>query len=151
MRRLLLALAFMGLVTSALAQSGAAIHIDHAWSRATAGKTGVVYFTIANSGSTGDKLIGAATPVAAKAQFHIEINDNGIMKMRPLASIDIRAADQVTLKPGGMHLMLIGLTSPLKEGQTFPLTLNFEKAAPIEIMVAVEKAGAMENGPAMKM
>jgi periplasmic copper chaperone A len=144
-------LIFVGLVTSTWAQSGGAIHVDHAWSRATAGRTGAVYFTVANSGSMDDKLIAATTPAAGKAEFHIDINDNGIMKMRPLVSIDIKAGAQISLKPGGMHLMLVGLKSPLKDGQTFPLSLKFEKAGQVEIVVTVEKAGAMDGGPGMKM
>ena len=79
------------------------------------------------------------------------------MKMRPLAAIDIPAEQTVTLSPGGMHLMLLGLAQPLREGQTFPLTLSFEHAGPRQVTVAIEKAGAMEHGgqatgsPAMRM
>jgi hypothetical protein len=67
--------------------------------------------------------------------------------MRPVAALDIPAGQPVTLKPGGEHIMLIGLQHPLREGQTFPLTLNFEKAGARTVTVAIEKAGAM---PAMQ-
>jgi copper(I)-binding protein len=69
-----------------------------------------------------------------------------VMKMRPLASLDIPAGQPVTLKPGGDHIMLMGLNGPLREGQSFPLTLTFEKAGAREVTVAIEKPGAA--GPA---
>jgi len=69
-----------------------------------------------------------------------------VMKMRPLAGLDIPAGQSVTLKPGGEHIMLMGLNGPLREGQSFPLTLTFEKAGAREVTVPVGKAGAA--GPA---
>jgi copper(I)-binding protein len=63
------------------------------------------------------------------------------MMMRPLTSIDIPAGQPVTLKPSGEHIMLIGPSGPLREGQSFPLTLTFEKAGTREVIVAVEKPG----------
>jgi len=65
------------------------------------------------------------------------------MRMRPLAAIDIPAGQTGTLSPGGMHIMLLGLTQPLREGQSFPLTLSFDHAGPRQVTVAIEKAGAM--------
>ena len=67
------------------------------------------------------------------------------MQMRPLAGIDIPAGQPVTLKPGGEHIMLLGLDHPLQEGQSFPLTLNFEKGGSRTVSVPIEKAGA--TGP----
>lgn len=152
MRRFAIAVLLIGFVTPAWAQtSGVSIHIEHSWSRATAGKSGVVYLTIKNTGSTDDKLVAAATPIAAKAELHTEVNDNGVMKMRPLGSIEIKAGGQTELKPGGMHLMLLGLKHPLREGQSFPLTLTFEKAGKVELTVSVGKAGAMDDMSDMKM
>ena len=55
-------------------------------------------------------------------------------------------AQPVTLKPGGAHIMLMGLNQPLQAGQSFPLTLTFEKAGQREVSVAVEKPGAMGPG-----
>jgi copper(I)-binding protein len=65
------------------------------------------------------------------------------MKMRPLAAMDIPAGQTVTPRPGGMHIMLLGLTQPLREGQSFPLTLSFEHAGPLQVTVEIERAGAM--------
>jgi hypothetical protein len=70
-----------------------------------------------------------------------------VMKMRPLAGLDIPAGQSVTLKPGGEHIMLMGLKGPLREGQSFPLTLTFEKAGAREVTVAVEKPAAAGPPP----
>ena len=80
-----------------------------------------------------------------------KIDDNGVMKLRPLKAIDVKANGEATLKPGGMHVMLVGLKQPLKEGENFPLTLTFEKAGKIDVKVAVKKAGSLGNMPGMKM
>jgi len=69
-----------------------------------------------------------------------------VMKMRPIAGIDIPPGQAVTLAPGGLHIMLEGLAKPLKAGQSFPLTLTFDKAGTRTVNVAVEKVGA--TGPA---
>jgi copper(I)-binding protein len=75
--------------------------------------------------------------------------------MRPLAGIDLPAGQKIALKPGATHIMLVGLKEPLRAGQSFPLTLYFEKAGAKEVTVTVEKAGAMgrdsHGGPQMMM
>lgn len=130
------------LAAAALAQSGP-ISVTDVWARASNVSTGAVYMTIANSGAADDKLVAVRSPVANQVQMHVEIDDNGIMKMRQIHAIDVKANGKATLEPGSKHLMLIGLKHHLKEGQTFPMTLTFEKAGKIEVMVAVKKAGSM--------
>ena len=134
----------LGFIATAAAQT-TTIQIDHCWARASVTKTGAVYMTIKNTGNADDRLVAVATPVADRAQLHIEMNDNGIMKMRPLSAIDVKANSTVTLAPGGMHVMLIGLKQRLKEGQSFPMTLTFEKAGTLHVTVATQKAGATND------
>jgi periplasmic copper chaperone A len=141
-------LAFVaGLVvaSAALAQTGQ-LDVTNAWARATPGKaeTGAAYLTIQSP--TADRLVSASSPVAKKAELHTMSMEGMVMKMRPLAGIDIPAGQPVTLKPGGQHIMLEGLGAPLREGQSFPLTLTFEKAGTRTVTVAIEKPGAA--GPA---
>jgi copper(I)-binding protein len=69
--------------------------------------------------------------------------DGGVMKMRPLDGLEVPANQPVTLKPGGVHIMLQGLNEPLQAGKFFPLTLTFKKAGERKVEVAVEKPGAM--------
>lgn len=126
---------------------GTTIKVENAWSRATPGgsKTGVVYMTLVNGGASADRLIGGTTPIAQAVQFHSNINDNGVMRMRELTGIDIAPGSKVTLKPGSTHAMLVGLKQPLKEGQSFPLTLEFEKAGKLDVTIPIEKIGATEH------
>jgi periplasmic copper chaperone A len=140
----LLALA-AGLVVAsvaALAQTNQ-LEVSHPWARATPGgaENGAAYVTIQSA--TPDRLLSVASPAAKTVELHTMEMAGMVMKMRPIAALDIPADQPVTLKPGGEHIMLIGLQHPLLEGQTFPLTLNFEKAGARTVTVAIEKAGAM--------
>jgi copper(I)-binding protein len=143
---LLAASLFLVLAQGALGQGAKpSIAVTDAWARAMppGAKTGAAYVTLANKGSADDKLVSVSTPVAAEAQLHTTINDNGVMKMRPVSAIDVKPGATVTLKPGGLHLMLMGVKQPLTEGQSFPMTLTFAKAGKVETTVAVKKVGAM--------
>jgi periplasmic copper chaperone A len=133
--------------SAALAQTNQ-LEVSNAWARATPAKAenGVAYVTIRSP--TADRLLSAASPVAKKVELHSMEMAGMVMKMRPMSSLDIPAGQPVTLKPGGEHIMLTGLNGPLREGQSFPLTLTFEKAGAREVTVAVEKSGAA--GPASR-
>jgi periplasmic copper chaperone A len=138
---------FLTIAASAAGQQGG-IEVEHAWARATstAAKTGVVYLTLVSNEGTDDRLIATATPSADKAELHTTLEDKGVMKMRPVEDgVAIKAGGRTELKPGGTHIMLIGLKAPLKAGTSFPLTLTFEKAGAVEMMVTVEKPGAVTS------
>jgi copper(I)-binding protein len=126
----------------ALAQTST-VQITNAWARGTPGgaETGAIYLTLESP--SGDKLVGVSTPVAKKADMHMMTMENGVMKMRPLDGVDLPPGKPTTLKPGGMHIMLMGLRHPLKAGQSFPMTLKFAKSGTREVQVEVEKPGAM--------
>jgi len=132
-------------VTSAALAQPAQLEVTDAWARATPGKAenGAAYVTIESP--TADRLVSASSPVAKRAELHTMSMQGMVMKMRPIAGLDVPPGQSVTLKPGGEHIMLMGLNQPLHEGQSFPLTLDFEKAGPRTVTVAVEKAGS--NGP----
>ena len=140
-----LALAASLVASAALAQTNQ-LEVSNAWARATPGKAenGAAYLTIQSP--TADRLLSLSSPVAKKAELHTMSMEGMVMKMRPLANLDIPAGQPVTLKPGGQHVMLLGLDAPLREGQSFPLTLTFEKAGTRTVTVAIEKPGAA--GPA---
>ena len=153
MHRMLLASAL--LCTSLLGWAPAAsadqngIAVTGVWSRAAmAGRSGVVYLTITNSGAP-DQLTGASTTVAAKTALHQTTNDNGVMKMRPVAAVPVQQGEPLTLGPGGYHIMLEGLKQPLQPGETFPVTLTFAHAGRIVATATVQQAGAgmgMDHG-----
>jgi copper(I)-binding protein len=142
---------FIFFVTCLLVANGAMgqtaqLEIQAPWARATPGQAqnGAVYLRIVSP--TTDRLTAASSPVAKKAELHTMSMEGGVMRMRPLAVMDIPAGQTVTLSPGGIHIMLLGLTRPLREGESFPLTLSFEHAGPRQVTVAIEKAGAMGPG-----
>jgi|SRR5690242_11901039 periplasmic copper chaperone A len=151
MRRALLAAALLtSLASSGYAQSTSTnqqgIAVSNAWARASAGAatTGAAYFTVTDSSAT-DRLVGASTPVAGKAELHETRNENGVMQMRAVPALALEPGKPVTLMPGGYHVMLTELKQPLKAGDEFPLTLTFDKAAPITVHVKVSAAGATES------
>jgi periplasmic copper chaperone A len=134
----------------------AEVQVTEAWARATPGgaQTAAVYATLQSA--AGDELTGISTPVAKEAQLHEMSMEGGVMKMRQVEQLDLPPGQSVTLKPGGYHVMLVGLSHPLVEGQTFPLTLTFAKAGMKDVTVGVQKVGAMGPGnsssmPGMKM
>jgi len=115
------------------------IEIDHPWSRATVPvvPTGVAYFVLRNPGQDGDRLLSAATPVAEKAELHTHVREGDMVRMRKIDAIEITPASTVALEPGGLHVMLIKLKQPLVKGQSFPLTLVFERAGSVTVQVEV--------------
>jgi periplasmic copper chaperone A len=137
----------LAVASAALAQP-TQLEVNNAWAGATPGKSenGAAYVTIQSPNA--DRLVAVSSPVAKKAELHTMSMQGMVMKMRPLAGLDIPAGQPVTLKPGGEHIMLMGLNQPLHEGQSFPLTLDFEKAGSRTVTVTVEKAGAKGPGPA---
>jgi copper(I)-binding protein len=123
--------------------------ITQAWSRATpkGAKAGAGYLTIENKGSTPDRLIGGSADVAGKVEIHEMAMSKGVMKMRPLENgLVIEPGKTIKLAPGGYHMMLMDLKSPLKQGDKLPVTLEFEKAGKVAVSFDVESVGA--QGPA---
>ncbi|XSC45695.1 copper chaperone PCu(A)C [Bradyrhizobium sp. RDT10] len=102
--------------------------------------------TLINNGKARDSLLSATTPVAEKVQFHSTSEERGVSHMREMHAIEFAPGARVTFSPGGMHIMVVGLKQPLKEGQTFPLSLTFEKAGKVDVTVSIAKVGAMQGG-----
>jgi periplasmic copper chaperone A len=127
------------------------LQIQHPWSRATPKGATVAggYMKIVNTGSTPDRLIGGSTAAAPKFEIHEMSMEGGVMKMRMLPKgIEIKPGQTVELKPGGYHLMFVGITAPLEQGKRVKGTLEFEKAGKIEVEYAVEAIGGAPKGHA---
>ncbi len=84
------------------------------------------FMTLHNQGASDRRLVGASSPLVSRVELHTHYNDDGVLRMRALTGIEIKAGSQVTLKSGADHLMLIGLRGALTEGQTVSITLNFD-------------------------
>jgi copper(I)-binding protein len=121
------------------------ITVTDLWARATppGAKTAGGYLTITNSGSAPDRLVGVATPAAARGEIHQMSVAADVMTMKPADGVAIPAGESVTLAPGGFHLMFLGLMEPLVEGGEMPVTLTFEKAGSVETYLHVIAIGAM--------
>jgi copper(I)-binding protein len=99
----------------------------------------------AGTGISATSRIRITSPIARKVEMHSHIRDGEVMRMREVADIPVPAGQTVELRPGGLHIMLIGLTEPLRQGTEVPLTLQFEQAGRLEVMLHVQAAGA--SGP----
>jgi copper(I)-binding protein len=120
------------------------LHIDHPFARATppGARSGGVFLSVENNGDRADRLLGVSTPVAGTAELHQMVMDAGVMRMRSVTGLDVKPGGRLVLQPGGYHVMLADLKRPLQAGDSFPLTLVFEKAGSIEVSVVVENMGA---------
>ena len=120
------------------------IAIGHPYARATAPgqPTGGAFLRLENRGKADDRLLSASADVGKSTELHTMKMEGDVMRMRELPSIELPAGKYVELKPGALHLMIIGLKGPLKEGDKFPLRLKFEKAGEVTVTVNVEAAGA---------
>ncbi len=135
------------------------LKISASWARATPKGAGVGggYLTITNTGTTPDRLIGGSTDISKTFEVHQMSMDNGVMKMRMLPKgLEIKPGETVTFKPGGYHLMFMGLKHQLMQGQHFKATLEFEKAGKVDVDFAIEGIGAQSPAgghdmPGMKM
>lgn len=129
------------LVSTLLSSAGAlaqGVKVESAWARPTvAGQSaGGGYLKIAG-GASADRLLSASARVARSVELHTMEMDGSVMRMRPIESVAVPAGQTVELKPGGMHMMFMGLTQPLNSGSSFALTLRFEKAGDVTVQVRV--------------
>ena len=119
--------------------------IDHPWVRATpqGASVGAGYLVIRNRGKSSDRLVSASAPIAGRVEIHQMTVKDEVMTMRPVeGGITVGSGKSVELKPNGLHLMLMELKEPLKEGENVPATLVFEKAGKIDVEFKVEPVGA---------
>lgn len=146
-RRVALAvpLAFLAVPATAQDYKVGALEISRPWTRATpaTAQSGGGFLTITNKGTTPDRLIAARSTVSDKAEVHEMRMDGNVMKMRELEKgLEIPAGATVMLKPGGYHIMFMGLKAPFAKDAKVPVTLVFEKAGSLDISLDVEALGA---------
>jgi hypothetical protein len=122
-----------------------AIQIQQPWARPTpsGAPTGGGYMTLVNTGKAADRLMGGSTPASGRLEVHEMSMSGGVMSMRRLdKGLALAPGASVALKPGGYHLMFIGLAKPLKVGDRFPVTLQFEKAGQVKVEFEVRQPPA---------
>lgn len=123
--------------------------VSDVWSRAMppTAPTGAVYFTLHNPGGEDDRLVGASTPRAERTELHTHVQRGELMSMQQIESVEVPANGTLHFAPGGHHVMLFKLTQPLKAGETFPLTLRFEKAGDVTLEVNISDQAPASADP----
>jgi copper(I)-binding protein len=107
------------------------------------------FMVLKNGGDKDVKVMKADNPASKLTELHTHINDNGVMKMRPVPAIEIKAKGETKLQPGGLHVMLINLKAPMKEGDVVPITLTFDDGSSKNVDAKVMKPVAA-GMPAME-
>lgn len=107
------------------------------------------FMVIKNNGDKDIKVLKADNPASKVTELHTHLNEGGVMKMRPVPSIDIKAKGEAVLKPGSLHVMLIDLKAPMKEGDVVPITLSFDDGSSKQVDAKVVRPMAAGMAPAM--
>ena len=124
--------------------AGQSWSLENAWVRAVppVSKNTAVYFTIKNFSGKDDVLTNVASDVSVNAELHnVTLEPSGAKSMNKVAQIAIKAGQSLSLKPGGYHIMLIGLKKPLQKGEHVSLRLHFQRAGWVLIELPVKMAG----------
>ncbi len=129
----------MGVLLSTATPAFADVTVKDAWVRATPGAAKVTagYVTILNTGSSDDSLIGVRASGAGMAHVHSSGDKDGVMRMDSVPALTIPAGKELALVPGGYHIMIMDLKTPLKVGDEFPLTLTFKNRGDVSVIAKV--------------
>lgn len=150
-KRAVLGLTLLGLAFQVSAQT----KVDDAWVRATVPTQSASGAFMTLTADSDSKLLSVATPVAKDVQIHEMSMKNDVMRMGPVNSVDLPAGKAVKLDPNGYHVMLMGLTGQLKDGESVPLTLTVENAKgekeTVEVKASVRSLTNMEGHDHSKM
>jgi copper(I)-binding protein len=132
---------FLALPVAACTQP-APVEVSNIWARDTIGSTANAAIFMTIKSPTADRLLAASTPAAKKTDLMTMTGGSGAMEMKYVQGIDLPAGTPVSLNSGGLHVWLADLNQPLKAGQSFPLTLKFEKTGERQVVVSVIKPAA---------
>ena len=104
------------------------------------------YVTIRNAGAA-DRLVSISSPAAERVETHITVREGDILRMREMKGYDLPAGGTLELKPGGAHLMFVNIKAPMKEGESVPATLKFQRAGEMKVEFQVRPlAGGEHHG-----
>jgi copper(I)-binding protein len=130
----------------------ATVAVESGWARASITNNGAAYAKLVNNGKTADRLISVKSPAARRVELHTHIMDGDIVRMRRVeGGIAIAPGKSVIMKPGGNHIMLMGLKEKLVAGEQFPIVFVLEKAGEIKAVIRIGKLGAMGPNGGMRM
>lgn len=151
MKKISLLLASLMVSAGALAAAADMVTVDEPYVRLAPpnAPATAAFMVLKNAGEKDVKVLKADNPASKATELHTHLNENGVMKMRPVAAIDIKSKGEAVLKPGGLHVMLINLNAPMKEGDIVPITLTFDDGSSKKIDARVIKPMAA-GMPAME-
>jgi periplasmic copper chaperone A len=125
------------------------LKVQAAWARASlkGATNGIAFATLVNESGNPARVVAGSSPVAAHVEFHLHAMNGSVMTMQELDAIEVKPGKTEVLKPGGLHIMLVGLTRQLKQGENFPLTLKLADGQSISVEVRVLGPEAMGETP----
>ena len=138
----------MGKMESTTSAKTSNLVLSGAWARQSFGRAvnSAGFVTIKNLGTSDDMLMGASSKISKKTELHTHIRDGDVMRMRRVkGGIKVPKGGSVELKPGGLHVMFIGLKAPLKSGTSFPVTLKFKNAGKLTLNMTAQKMALPAN------
>lgn len=125
------------------AASGAAetMTVEKAWARSTppGAANGAAFMTLVNAGSKDNALVAAESDAAGTVELHTHIMEEGVARMRQVPEIPVPAGGRTELRPGGLHIMLIGLKAPLIDGGTLSINLKFRDGAVRQLTLPIRR------------
>ncbi len=131
------------IVASCVTAQAPALVVQDAWTRQVPGSdVAAVYLTVRNPTTTPITVVGVETTVASHAMIHETRTDSGQSRMRPHEQLVVPAGQSVKLEPGGLHIMLHGMTRPAVVGQTVPLTLLLADGGKVPVAALVRPLNA---------
>lgn len=149
MKKLSVLAAALGFCALAMAADADRVSVADAYVRLAppnAMATGA-FMVIRNAGERDVRIVRASNPVSRITELHTHLHENGVMKMRPVPAIDIKAGGEAVLKPGGLHVMLIDLKTPLQEGGRLPITFEFADGSSLSVEAPVVRPTAAGGLP----
>lgn len=147
--KLISAAALAACLSTAAFAGDMAIKVTDSYARSAspAAKTGAAFISLMNMSDADDRLIGAASPAAKRVELHTHIENDGVMRMVHVEEgFPVEAGGMIVMQRGGQHVMLMGLNGALVQGAEVPVTLTFEKAGEVEIMVPVDLERKPQHG-----
>ncbi|MBS1158676.1 MAG: hypothetical protein H6R15_1095 [Proteobacteria bacterium] len=141
MKRLSLLAASLLFSAGVLAAAADNVSVDKPYVRLappSAPTTGA-FMVIRNTGEKDIKVVKADNSASRLTELHTHLNEGGVMKMRPVPAIEVKAKGEAVLQPGGLHVMLIDLKAPLKEGDVVPITLSFDDGSSKRVEATVQR------------
>lgn len=134
------------LLLAAAGSAFAQVKVEGAWARPTVPgqQAGGGYFSITSA--VADRVVGGSTPAAQRFELHTMSMKGDVMEMRQLDGVELPAGKKVEFRPGGLHVMFMGLKEPLKAGSKVPVTLKLEKGGEVKVEFEVAlRAPAMHG------